>query len=104
LLINRRIGAGRDRGVDVIRLPTHASGTQRARWLAELAQVLDEAQALVSGLAEIQGPRVETLDLSARLEAARAEVQSLRRSRTRPTPSHTSVDWSSEAPWHRAFT
>jgi hypothetical protein len=90
-------------GADVIRVPTDVSTAERARWLAELAQVLGEAQELVIRLVEADGRRAEALDVSARLEAARAEVQSLRRSRLAGMPGDFDPDWSKHLPWDRAL-
>ena len=57
----------------MIRIPTDVSAAERARWLAELAQVLQEAQELVSQLAVARGRKSEALDVCARLEAAYAQ-------------------------------
>jgi hypothetical protein len=65
----------------VIGVQTDVSAADTARWLAELAQALEEAQELVNSLAFARGHYVETLDVSARLETAQAEVRSLRHGR-----------------------
>ena len=75
---------------------------QRARWLAELAQMLDEAQELVSYLAVARGACVETLEVSARLEAARAEVQSLRCCWSAGIFKEIDPDCCKRSPWDRA--
>jgi hypothetical protein len=90
-------------GVIVIRVPTDVSAAERARWLAELAQVLQEAQELVSRLAVARGRKSEALDVCARLEAAYAQVQSLRRSRTSQSPGNVDPIWSEHLPWDRAL-
>jgi len=78
------------------------SAAERAQWLAELAQVLDEAQKLVGRLVIAEGCRSEALDLSARLEAARAEVQSLRRSRASEHSGNFDPKWSKHLLWDHA--
>jgi hypothetical protein len=87
----------------VIRVPTNVSAAERARWLAELAQVIQEAQELVSQLAVAGGRRSEALDVCARLEAAYAQVQSLRRSRTSGSSGNIDPIWSEHLPWDRAL-
>ena len=87
----------------MIRVPTEVSTAERAQWLAELAQVLQEAQELVSQLAVARGRKSEALDVCARLEAAYALVQSLRRSRTSQSPENVDPIWSKHLPWDRAL-
>jgi hypothetical protein len=77
----------------VNRVPTDVSAGERARWLAELAQVLEQAQKLVTRLAVAEGRKSEALDVCARLEAARAEVQSLRRSRVAEASANFDPEW-----------
>jgi hypothetical protein len=79
------------------------SAAERARWLAELAQVLQEAQGLASRLAVARGRKSEALDVCARLEAAYAEVQSLQRSRTSESSESIDLNWSKQLPWDRAL-
>src|SRR5438045_9179801 len=89
-----------DVGVGVIRVPVDVVATERARWLAELAQVLEQAQEVMSRLSVGDGRRGEALDVSARLEAARAEVQSLRRARLSEPPENLDPEWRKQLPWH----
>jgi len=77
------------------------SAAERAQWLAELAQVLEEAQKLVGRLTVTDARRTEALDLSARLEAARAEVQALRRNRLSEFSRQFDPDWRKSLPWDR---
>jgi hypothetical protein len=79
------------------------SAAERARWLAELAQVLEKAQDLVTRLAVAGRRKSEALDVCARLEAVRAEVQSLRRSRTSESVANIDPNWSKQLPWDRAL-
>jgi acyl-CoA reductase-like NAD-dependent aldehyde dehydrogenase len=87
----------------VSRGSTDVSTATRARWLAELAEAIEEAQELVIRLAAAEGRRAEALDLSVRLGAARAEVQSLRRNRITDAAGHIDPDWSKQLPWERAL-
>jgi acyl-CoA reductase-like NAD-dependent aldehyde dehydrogenase len=79
------------------------SAAERARWLAELAQVLEHAQELVTRLAVAEGRKSEALDVCARLEATRAEVQSLRRNRTGEAPADSDPEWSRRLVSHRTW-
>ena len=55
------------------------SAAQRARWLAELADAMEQAQAIAWRLGISEGDDPEAKQLYARLEAARDEVEALRR-------------------------
>ena len=55
----------------------------RARWLAELARAIDEAQQLVWRLAALRGDNVRSSEIYGQLEAARDEVERLQRSANR---------------------
>ncbi len=54
------------------------AAAKRARWLLELAQAIDEAQWVAWQLGAGTGHNSEALELYARLETARAEVEALR--------------------------
>lgn len=54
------------------------TAAERARWLAELSQALDEAQAALWSIAGREVNDSEIWDVAARVESARAEVRSLR--------------------------
>jgi len=54
------------------------AAAQRARWLFELAQAIDEAQRVAWQLGAGSGRNAEAAELYARLEAARGEVAALR--------------------------
>jgi hypothetical protein len=85
----------------VIRVPIETAAAERARWLAELAQTLDQAQQLISELGSVRGSSSAALDLSARVEAARAEVRSLR-IRIADLSGQSRREWSKNIPWHRS--
>ena len=70
-----------ERGMHVRRVPSEASAAERASWLAELSQALIEAQRLTWDLGFHRG-RSEAMELYERIEAALADVQALRLSRS----------------------
>ena len=74
------------------------TAAQRARWLAELTDALDEAQSLVWRLGNAEMRAIDAFDLLARLEAARAEARSLRLSRVRQPPC-SNPEWTDPVPW-----
>lgn len=55
-----------------------AAATERARWLAELATAIEQAQKLAWRLGVTEGDDAEALELYAHLELAREEVEALR--------------------------
>jgi hypothetical protein len=59
------------------------SAAERARWLAEVAQALDEAQSLVERMDEYVGDSRDCSQLLDRLEAARHMTHALRLSSDR---------------------
>ena len=60
------------------RARNQAAARERARWLDELAQAIDQAQRLTWRLGVHEGDNEEARLLYARLEAAHSEVESLR--------------------------
>jgi hypothetical protein len=79
------------------------SAVERARWLVELSLALDEAQEIVNCISFAGGRYVETLDLAVRIESARAEVRSLRRSPTGEPIENIDPNWSKYLSWDRAL-
>jgi hypothetical protein len=74
---------------------------ERARWLAELSDALDEAQRLllrrgVSGADSRQG-----IALYLRIEGARFAVQSLRLRRSTGPSDVSDPKWTDPLPWER---
>jgi hypothetical protein len=61
------------------------SAAERARWLAEVAQALDQAQALVERIGKKAGNDREHGELVDRIEAARQMTRTLRLSSERRT-------------------
>jgi hypothetical protein len=83
-------------------VPTEVPAAGKARWLAELADVLDEARRLLFELGIPDEAAAETLDLYVRIEAARLEVQSLRLSRSVAPRVEPGPEWSNFVPWPAA--
>ena len=59
------------------------SAAERARWLAEVAQALDQAQAVVERLRETAGDSRQRVELLQRIEGARHLTRTLRLSSDR---------------------
>jgi hypothetical protein len=59
-------------------MPIEVSAAERARWLAELADALEQAERLVWSLGDLPRTNPEMIELYGSLDAARAEVQALR--------------------------
>jgi hypothetical protein len=89
------------KGVAVARVSTDVTATQRARWLRDISDALEEAQDLVWQLAIAEARDVDALDLSARIEAARAEARSMCVSRVDRSSVQTDPKWSVLLPWAR---
>jgi len=88
-------------GSRVNRVPFEVSAAHRALWLAELAGALDEARALVKQLGATEG-RIEAVELYARIEAIRFEVQAMRLGAGRTAARPTGPEWSKNLPWQRS--
>jgi hypothetical protein len=73
----------------------------RAHWLREISDALTEAQDLIWQLAIAEARDVDALDLSARIEAARAEARSMCVSRVDRSSVQTDPNWSVLLPWAR---
>ena len=72
---------------------TQWTSDDRARWLAELARAIDEAQQLVWRLAALRGDNVRSSEIYGQLEAAREEVERLQRSANRRMKFDLQRDW-----------
>ena len=81
----------------MIGMPSEDSAAQRARWLAELAEALDEARELLKQLSEEKA--AEAAALSERIEAAREQVQSLRLRRLSGGGQDFGPEWTENIPW-----
>jgi hypothetical protein len=69
------------------------AAAQRARWLAELAESIDQAQRVAWRIGLEDGNNAEARELYARLEAARVEVDALRRGAWSRGPVELSPQW-----------
>lgn len=81
-------------------MPTDAAAAERARWLAELSDALEEAQWLLWNLVPAGSEIADALDLSARLEAAQAQVRSLRLGRNTEEFGISHPQSSNVMPWN----
>ena len=80
-------------GIDVVGGPSDLSPADRARWLAELSEALDQALMLVTRVALTADQQAEAFELYLLIEAARLEIQSLRLSRSLRPRDDSSPDW-----------
>ena len=84
----------------MVRVPTDVSAGECARWLGELSEALDEAQALVCVLAASDPWSTEKLDLAARIEAARVQVRSLLLRRRSAAAAEFPPEWTIRSLWN----
>jgi len=87
--------------VRVVRVPNEDTAAKRARWLAEVAAALDQARHLTKELAA-QQESVDTIELTARIDAVRLEVQAMRLSRASGGGQHNDPEWTNDIPWKRS--
>jgi hypothetical protein len=83
----------------VRRRPSDVPPAERARWLAELAEAIDQAQKVAWRIGVAEGDNAEAKELYGRLEAARVEVDALRRGSFRAAPHKTDPDWLKQLLW-----
>ena len=76
-----------------------ATAAERAQWLSELASTIEEAQSLAWQLGISEGDDPEAKLLCARLEAARNEVEALRRRSWVGTRQELDPIWKKLLPW-----
>jgi predicted metal-dependent hydrolase len=76
------------------------SAGECARWLGELSDALDEAQALICALAASDPWSTEKLDLAARIEAARVQVRSPLLRRRSPAAAEFPPGWTNRSLWN----
>lgn len=72
--------------------------SQRLRWLADLEAAIEEAQQLAWRIGFLEGPHPEAMELYARLDLARAEVEALRRSGWNGRPGDLPPEWTDFLP------
>lgn len=85
--------------MSVDRVANGDSAARRARWLAELGDALDEARQVTKQLGAAEG-RIEMVELYARIEAVRLEVQAMRLRRPSARPDFD-PEWT-DLPWKRS--
>lgn len=81
------------------RVPIDVTATERARWLAELSEALEQTERLIWSLSDRPGASPEFRELYGRVDAARAEVQSLRFKRSAGPRPNIQPFWTEFAPW-----
>ena len=81
------------------RVPIDVSAAERARWLAELSEALEQTERLIWSLSDRPGASPEFRELYGRVDAARAEVQSLRFKRSAGPRPNIQPFWTEFAPW-----
>ena len=81
-----------------MRARTRISAAERARWLAELAAAIDEAQVVLWQIGVLEGDNADAKLLYGRLESARAEIECLRGAHE---IDHEAIDpeWIKLFPW-----
>lgn len=79
-----------------------ATATERARWLAELATAIEQAQRVAWRLGVSEGDDPEAKDLYAQLESVRSEVDSLRRGGWAGEHQELDPFWMKRLPWRSA--
>lgn len=80
-------------------MPAEVSAMERARWLAELAVALEEAQKLAWQIGQSKEASAEAMELYGRLETVRLEVQAIRIARSDRSRADFDPEWSEYSPW-----
>ena len=75
------------------------SAAARARWLAELAEALLQAQDLSWRFGQAAGQSPQAMDLYARIEAVRGEVRSLQLRPFSGRGVENDPKWMNKSPW-----
>lgn len=78
----------------------NSDASDRARWLAELNRSLDQAQELAWQLG-VEAGNVEAMELYARLELVRWEIEGLQLGRANAVAEQLGPEWSSLPPWRQ---
>ena len=84
---------------DVYSVPAEIPAAERARWLAELSGVLNEAHHLIQRLELREDQHALAKELHLQIEAVRFEVQSLMLSRSLQPRPESPPEWSQLPPW-----
>lgn len=80
-------------------VPTEVPAAERARWLAEISEALNDAHRVLGQLQLSEEDEAEARELHLRIQAARFEVQSLRLSRSLNPREESDPKWTEPAPW-----
>lgn len=80
-------------------VPTELIAAQRARWLAEVSDVLEEARRLLTRLSLEGETSAEAHEAYLKIEAACLEVQSLRLGRSLRQRVELGPKWIGSSPW-----
>jgi hypothetical protein len=78
-------------------IPVEVPAAARARWLAEVAETLEQAESLLNRLSHSGRHAALITELEMRLEAAKGEVESLR-GRRQPC-AESGPTWTNLPPW-----
>jgi len=89
------------KGIVVVDRPPAVSPADRARWLAELSEALDQALVLVTSYALTAEVQTEAFELDLRIEAARLEIHSLRLSRSLNPRGNSNPEWTELPHWKK---
>lgn len=82
----------------MIRVPNEGSGAARARWLAEVAEALDEARRVIKQLGATAGS-IELVELYNQIDALALDVDMMRRMRSSGGNGHLDPEWTKNIPW-----
>ena len=84
----------------MVQVPGAGPAAQRARWLAELSEALDEARRLVKQLGAADG-QLQAVELYTRIEAIRLEIEAIRLGRRYASREEIDPEWFGLPPWER---
>lgn len=78
-----------------------SDAVERSRWLAELAEAIDQAQRLARKMGVSEGDSATAKELFERLETVRIEIEALRRGSWDRRSIETDPSWTNLFPWNR---
>ena len=84
--------------------PKPLSAVDRARWLAELAFAVDQAQGLAREIGAAEDKRRDAQELNAQLESIRVELEMLRRGRAGEESREIDPEWMKLLGWNGSRT
>jgi hypothetical protein len=86
----------------MVQVPGEGPAEQRARWLAELSEALDDARRVVKQLGAAEG-QLEAVELYTRIEAIRLEIEAIRLGRRYAFREEFDPKWIESPPWDRRY-